>query len=104
MNRFLAGAAVAFLVMGVATVAALGGVIANIKKYDDEYEEGDEDMTLLNPIDRWESEDTTAVTITGGPERVYDEDPKPSPSYRVGFGVPLTSREREPLVWDGDNS
>lgn len=54
------------------------------------------------PEDRWEPCEPPRVEFTSGPDRIYDDDPKPNGTRRVGFGVDPASTE--PLIWEGDNA
>ncbi|WP_235738980.1 hypothetical protein [Nocardioides alcanivorans] len=55
---------------------------------------------MRHPIDRWEPYDVD-VSITGGPERVYDSNEAgPTPKI-LGF---TNEPEIEPLLWEGDDS
>lgn len=57
---------------------------------------------MIEPEDRWEPH-RASVCLTDGPERIYDDDPKPDLVCRpVGF-APVV-REQEPLPWEGDNA
>ncbi|WP_269304896.1 hypothetical protein [Aeromicrobium sp. HA] len=53
------------------------------------------------PEDRWEPCEPR-VELSGGPERIYDDEPKPNTTRRVGFGI--EPEPVEPLLWDGDNA
>lgn len=55
------------------------------------------------PEDRWEPSEPE-VRLTSGPERIYDDEPKPSGVRRVGFGVVPEPAEVEPLLWEGDQA
>lgn len=57
---------------------------------------------ICYPEDRWEPLGTPDVHLTNGPDRIYDYDPKPNSTRRVGFGV--KPEPREPLLWEGDNA
>lgn len=57
---------------------------------------------ICYPEDRWEPWQTPDVHLTNGPDRIYDDDPKPNGTRRVGFGV--MPEPREPLLWEGDDS
>lgn len=52
--------------------------------------------------DRWHPWGGQPV-LTGGPERIYDEAPKPEWRTHVGFVRP-SNNDTEPLLWDGDNA
>lgn len=54
------------------------------------------------PYDGWDPPGVE-VHFTGGPNRIYDDNPAPPlPSRPVGFRV--VEPEIEPLLWDGDNA
>lgn len=42
---------------------------------------------MIEPEDRWEPHEP-AVILTGGPDRIYDDNPKPDPRQPVGFAPP----------------
>ena len=52
------------------------------------------------PEDRWEQAHVH-VSMTAGPERIYDDEAKEHRPRRVGFGV---LPDVEPLRWEGDDS
>ena len=54
-----------------------------------------------DPLDPWVREARPHVVLTGGPERIYDDSPKPDkPRPPLGFRI----TETEPLRWDGDDT
>lgn len=61
-------------------------------------------MTMRNRR-RWSENQRTSTQRIGGPERVYDADPKPDTARRpVGFGVTPQRVEVDPLLWEGDQA
>lgn len=56
---------------------------------------------LQEPADRWEPW-TPEIRLSGGPERIYDDSPKPEPPLEP-FGF-VAAEEPEPLAWEGDYS
>lgn len=57
---------------------------------------------MIEPEDRWEPY-PVHMHLTDGPERIYDDGPKPDLVRRlVGFAP--VAREQEPLLWEGDNA
>ena len=54
-----------------------------------------------DPLNAWDRCDDPNVTLTGGPERIYDNDPKPEPPRPpIGF----RNTETKPLLWEGDDA
>lgn len=61
---------------------------------------------MIEPEDRWEPWPVD-IRMTGGPDRIYDDDPKPEWRAPVGFIWRLEDEpedEIEPLLWEGDNA
>ncbi len=57
---------------------------------------------MIEPEDRWEPW-RIDIHLTGGPERIYDDNPTQEPPRRqVGFFMP--EDETEPLLWEGDGA
>lgn len=51
--------------------------------------------------ERWETPRADAM-LTAGPERIYDDQPKPDrPRTPVGF-ISQAQKVPEPLLWEGD--
>ena len=57
---------------------------------------------ICYPEDRWEPWQTPDIHVLDGPDRIYDDDPKPNDTRRVGFGV--VPETKEPLLWEGDDA
>jgi len=58
----------------------------------------------IDHVDRWNPWGVQ-VMLTGGPDRIYDDAPKPDRRPPVGFVAAVeAAKEAEPLTWDGDNA
>lgn len=56
---------------------------------------------MIDPVDRWEP-CLTEIRMTGGPERIYDDQPTEHHPKPVGFTAAL--HETEPMLWEGDQA